>query len=132
MPRSRRQKKDLTQYIAPTISSLTAALVLLVVSKGCATSDSTHNAVNTLTQHDIPIINEHVAQTQKDVGTLSANVAKAQSDISDVKGSSVTKNDLESKNQGLQTQIRTLYENQNTLKDKINDLQVQAAKNGEK
>ena len=122
------KKRDWFDYVGPVISSVAAALVLLTVTRSCSTSESTHNSVTTLTEHDFPLLQRDVSQTTKDVNNLQTTVAGVQKDVSDVKGSSVSKSDLESKNQGLQNQIRTLYENQQAFKDKFNEFQLQQAR----
>ena len=131
MPDRRTQpqpKRDWLSFVAPAVSSIIAALVLLTVTKSCSTSDATHSAVTTLTEHDFPLLQKDMTQTTKDVSILQTTVSSVQKDVSDVKGSSVTKTDLDAKNQNLQSQIRTLYENQQAFKDKFNEFQLEQAK----
>ena len=101
-------KRDWFDYAGPAISAVFASIVLLVVSKGCATSEDTHSTVTHLNESTIPLLQKDVTQIQKDVTSNKA--------------------DLETKNQGLQGQIKGLYDQQSTLKDKLNEIRVEQAK----
>jgi len=106
MPRSK--KRDWFDYLGPAISSLAAAAILLIASKGCSTASDTHAAITKLSDSTIPLLQKDVSQTKTDVSGLQSN--------------------LEQKNQGLQTQIRGLYEAQSKTNEKIGSLEVEQAK----
>jgi hypothetical protein len=128
MPTKETKTRDWFDYIGPVITSVVGAAVILFVTKSCATSSDTHAAVTKLTDSTVPLLSKDVESTKTTVNGLQATVTKVQTDVTEAKGTMVTKTELETKNQGLQTQFQRVYDNQNKMAEKFQQFQIDTLK----
>jgi hypothetical protein len=138
MPRrpSPTKSRDWFDYIGPVITSVVGAAVILFVSKSCANSDATHTVVTELADKTVPLLSKDVESSGKAIiglqttaTGLDTKITKVQSDVIEAKGQMVTKTELDAKNQGLQSQFQRVYDNQQKLGEKFQELQLDAVKN---
>ncbi len=104
---------------------------MLMINNWSSHSEKTAESVTKLSQ-DVPMIQKDLTSVQKDMTGVQSDVKDIRKDVTDAKATMVTKTELSQNHAALQSAIHSVFDKTNSLSDKVQQIQLDAAKANEK
>ncbi len=131
IPNPHRFEINLNTIVASAAPTVVGGILMLMVNNWASHSAKTAESVTKLSQ-DVPVMQKDVTGLQKDVSTVQSDVKDIRKDVTDAKATMVTKTELSQNHAALQSAIHSVFDKTNSLSDKVQQIQLDAAKANEK